>query len=149
MTATCRPQPASTRRRPQAVGRPVAVLPEPRQGLLTAPTRGARDEQEDDVSQVMDHIGQDGIGTGVTQQDGIGQDEPEQGRVRPGARSASAGRLRVVGRDERGITTAEYAVGTAAGAGFAGLLYKLLTGGLGDQMLSRFFEHVMTLLGIG
>ena len=52
-------------------------------------------------------------------------------------------------RDERGITTAEYAVGTAAGAGFAGLLYKLLTGGLGDQMLSRFFEHVMTLLGIG
>jgi len=51
--------------------------------------------------------------------------------------------------DERGITTAEYAVGTAAGAGFAGLLYKLLTGGLGDEMLSRFYEHVMSLLGIG
>lgn len=32
-------------------------------------------------------------------------------------------------RSEFGITTAEYAVGTAAGAGFAGLLYKLLTGG--------------------
>ena len=29
---------------------------------------------------------------------------------------------------EAGITTAEYAVGTAAGAGFAGLLYTLLTG---------------------
>lgn len=52
-------------------------------------------------------------------------------------------------RDESGITTAEYAVGTAAGAGFAGLLYKLLTGGLGDQLLNRFFDHVMNLLGIG
>ena len=39
-------------------------------------------------------------------------------------------------RDERGITTAEYAVGTAAGAGLAGLLYKMLTGGLGDKLLS-------------
>ena len=35
---------------------------------------------------------------------------------------------------ERGITTAEYAVGTAAGAGLAGLLYKLLTGGFGDKL---------------
>ncbi|WP_278257625.1 DUF4244 domain-containing protein [Nocardioides convexus] len=35
-------------------------------------------------------------------------------------------RLRSDGRrrDERGVTTAEYAVATAAGAGFAGLLYK-------------------------
>ena len=33
--------------------------------------------------------------------------------------------------DQRGITTAEYAVGTAAGAGLAGLLFKLLTGGFG------------------
>lgn len=52
-------------------------------------------------------------------------------------------------RDERGITTAEYAVGTAAGAGFAGLLYKLLTGSFGDQLLGRLFDHVMSLLGIG
>ena len=36
-------------------------------------------------------------------------------------------------RAEDGITTAEYAVGTAAGAGLAGLLYQLLTGGFGDQ----------------
>jgi hypothetical protein len=53
------------------------------------------------------------------------------------------------GRDERGITTAEYAVGTAAGAGFAGLLYKLLAGGFGDKLLGRLFDHVMGLLGIG
>jgi hypothetical protein len=51
--------------------------------------------------------------------------------------------------DERGITTAEYAVGTAAGAGLAGLLYKLLTGGFGDQMLRSLFDHVLGLLGIG
>ena len=48
-----------------------------------------------------------------------------------------------------GITTAEYAVGTAAGAGFAALLYKMLTGGFGDQLLGRLFDHVMGLLGIG
>ena len=52
-------------------------------------------------------------------------------------------------RDQRGITTAEYAVGTAAGAGFAGLLYTLLTGAFGDQLLGRLFKHVMGLLGIG
>ena len=52
-------------------------------------------------------------------------------------------------RDDRGITTAEYAVGTAAGAGLAGLLYKLLTGGFGDQLLKTLFDHVLGLLGIG
>lgn len=51
--------------------------------------------------------------------------------------------------DEQGITTAEYAVGTAAGAGFAGILYQLLTGGLGDSMLRSMFDHVLGLLGIG
>lgn len=52
-------------------------------------------------------------------------------------------------RAERGITTAEYAVGTAAGAGLAGLLYKLLTGGFGNQMLRTLYDHVLGLLGIG
>lgn len=55
----------------------------------------------------------------------------------------------LVVRSERGITTAEYAVGTAAGAGLAGLLYKLLTGGFGDQLLKTLFDHVLGLLGIG
>lgn len=49
---------------------------------------------------------------------------------------------------DRGITTAEYAVGTAAGAGLAGLLYKLLTGGFGNQLLHTLFDHVLALLGI-
>ena len=59
---------------------------------------------------------------------------------------AGSGPLR---REDRGITTAEYAVGTAAGAGLAGLLYKLLTGGFGDQLLRTLFDHVLGLLGIG
>jgi len=51
-------------------------------------------------------------------------------------------------RTERGITTAEYAVGTAAGAGLAGLLYKLLTGGFGNELLMKLYDHVLGLLGI-
>ena len=52
-------------------------------------------------------------------------------------------------RSQNGITTAEYAVGTAAGAGLAGLLYTMLTGGLGTRLLTALFDHVMSLLGIG
>jgi hypothetical protein len=63
------------------------------------------------------------------------------GTTTPGARRRAV--------DERGITTAEYAVGTAAGAGFAGLLYKLLSGGFGDSLLTTLFDHVLGLLGIG
>jgi len=58
-------------------------------------------------------------------------------------------RTRRPARSEEGITTAEYAVGTAAGAGLAGLLYKLLTGGFGEQLLRTLFDHVLGLLGIG
>ena len=46
-----------------------------------------------------------------------------------------------------GITTAEYAVGTAAGAGLAGLLFKLLTGGFGEQLLRTLFDHVLVPAG--
>ncbi len=52
-------------------------------------------------------------------------------------------------RAEQGITTAEYAVGTAAGAGLAGLLFTLLTGSFGKQLLTTLFEHVLSLLGLG
>jgi hypothetical protein len=53
-----------------------------------------------------------------------------------------------VSRADRGITTAEYAVGTAAGAGLAGLLYKMLTGGFGNELLQKLYDHVLQLLGI-
>ena len=66
-------------------------------------------------------------------------------RTRHHARTGRLGRPDL----EAGITTAEYAVGTAAGAGFAGLLYTLLSGGFGDQLLRSLFDHVLGLLGIG
>ena len=43
-------------------------------------------------------------------------------------------------QDEQGITT---------GAGLAGLLFKLLTGGFGEQLLRTLFNHVLSLLGVG
>lgn len=61
----------------------------------------------------------------------------------------SAFRHRHRPRDDRGVTTAEYAVATAAGAGFAGLLYKMLTGGLGTRLIRTLFDHVLSLLGLG
>ena len=51
--------------------------------------------------------------------------------------------------DELGITTAEYAIGTAAGAGLAGVLYKLVTSGFGDRMLRSLYSHALGMLGIG
>lgn len=51
--------------------------------------------------------------------------------------------------EEAGITTAEYAVGTAAGAGLAGVLYAMVTGGFGDKLLTTLFDHVLSLLGVG
>jgi len=51
-------------------------------------------------------------------------------------------------RDEGGVTTAEYAVVTAAGCGFASVLIKLLTSDWGQRMLKTLFQMVMTVLGI-
>jgi hypothetical protein len=47
-------------------------------------------------------------------------------------------------RDEQGMTTAEYAVGTVAACGFAGVLFKLLTSnpvlGLLRKVIERAFD---------
>jgi Flp pilus assembly pilin Flp len=51
-------------------------------------------------------------------------------------------------RNERGVTTAEYAVVTAAGCGFASVLIKLLTSDWGQRLLKTLFELVMKVLGI-
>jgi Protein of unknown function (DUF4244) len=69
--------------------------------------------------------------------------------VRPRSAATTRGGDLMHHHDQRGITTAEYAVGTAAGAGLAGLLFKLLTGGFGEQLLRTLFDHVLSLLGIG
>ena len=77
--------------------------------------------------------------------DGRCAGNPDHAAVDPRARVPH---LQVI-RPEAGITTAEYAVGTAAGAGLAGLLYTMLSGGFGDQLLTTLFDHVLGLLGIG
>lgn len=51
-------------------------------------------------------------------------------------------------RNERGVTTAEYAVVTAAGCGFASVLIQLLTSDWGEQLLKTLFEMIMKVLGI-
>lgn len=49
-------------------------------------------------------------------------------------------------RNHDGATTAEYAVCTGAAVGFAGLLFKLLSGGAGQKLLDSVFEHVLAML---
>jgi hypothetical protein len=56
------------------------------------------------------------------------------------------GRTTIRGRDEAGATTAEYAVCTGAGVGFAGLLFKFLTSDTGQHIVKTVFDHVLKLL---
>lgn len=49
-------------------------------------------------------------------------------------------------RTEAGATTAEYAVCTGAGVGFAGLLFKFLTSDTGQHIVKTVFDHVLKLL---
>ncbi|MGN6252375.1 MAG: DUF4244 domain-containing protein [Marmoricola sp.] len=49
-------------------------------------------------------------------------------------------------RDERGATTAEYAVCTGAGVGFAGVLFKFLTSDLGQGFLKLVWAGIKSLL---
>lgn len=49
-------------------------------------------------------------------------------------------------KDETGATTAEYAVCTGAGVGFAGLLFKLLSSDTGQKVVSTVFDKIMGIL---
>lgn len=49
-------------------------------------------------------------------------------------------------RGEQGATTAEYAVCTGAGVGFAGLLFKFLTSGPGQDLLKTVWHGIEGLL---
>lgn len=51
-------------------------------------------------------------------------------------------------RNERGVTTAEYAVVTAAGCGFATVLLKLLQSDFGQGLLRSLFELIMRVVGL-
>lgn len=51
-------------------------------------------------------------------------------------------------RSARGAVSAEYAVATAAGCGFASVLIKLLTSDWGKALLKALFNIVLSVLGI-
>jgi len=49
-------------------------------------------------------------------------------------------------RNENGMSTAEYAVGTVSACGFAGVLYKILTSDFGEGLLESVLDKVIGLL---
>jgi hypothetical protein len=49
-------------------------------------------------------------------------------------------------RDDLGMTTAEYAVGTVSACSFAGILYKIITSGFGEKLLEGLLDKVMDIL---
>ncbi len=49
-------------------------------------------------------------------------------------------------RDQAGATTAEYAVCTGAGVGFAGLLFKFLSSGAGQKFVENVFDKITSIL---
>jgi hypothetical protein len=51
-------------------------------------------------------------------------------------------------RSQKGVASAEYAVATAAGCGFAALLIKLLTSDWGQALLKTLFDLVLKMIGI-
>jgi hypothetical protein len=54
--------------------------------------------------------------------------------------------MRKTNKGEAGATTAEYAVCTGAGVGFAGLLFKFLTSDPGQHLIKTVFDHVVNML---
>ena len=51
-------------------------------------------------------------------------------------------------RNEKGATTAEYAVVTAAGCGFGAVLLRLLMSDWGQALLKRLFEVFLGMIGL-
>lgn len=55
--------------------------------------------------------------------------------------------VRRLKHSERGMTTAEYAVGTVAACGFGGVLYQLLTSDTVQGLLSGVLEKAFGVIG--
>lgn len=51
-------------------------------------------------------------------------------------------------RTQRGVTTAEYAVVTAAGCGFGAVLIQLLQSDFGQSLLKQLFALIMKVIGL-
>jgi Flp pilus assembly pilin Flp len=52
-------------------------------------------------------------------------------------------------RDQKGATTAEYAVVTAAAAGFGGILFTFLKSDWAKALLEQIFSLILSAIGIG
>ena len=64
-------------------------------------------------------------------------------RVRPFC-AALPSRLRRLGREEHGMSTVEYAIGTVAAAAFGALLYTVVTGDSILTALTGLVERALT-----
>ena len=51
-------------------------------------------------------------------------------------------------RTQKGVASAEYAVATAAGCGFAAVLIKLLTSDWGQEVVKTLFSIILKMVGI-
>ena len=57
---------------------------------------------------------------------------------------AILGRLRTASRDDQGMSTAEYAIGTIAAAAFAALLYTVISGDSVVGALTRIIARALS-----
>jgi hypothetical protein len=60
--------------------------------------------------------------------------------------SAMRAKLAVVRSDDSGMSTAEYAVGTVAACGFAGVLWKLLSSDAVTDLLFELIKKALSFL---
>jgi hypothetical protein len=51
-------------------------------------------------------------------------------------------------RNQKGVSTAEYAVVTAAGAGFGAILLKLLGSDFGQTLIKTIFDTFLKMIGL-
>lgn len=65
-------------------------------------------------------------------------------RTTPDARSTVGDRLRRLARDDEGMSTAEYAIGTIAAAAFAALLYTVISGDGVIGALTGIIQRALT-----
>ena len=65
-------------------------------------------------------------------------------RTTPDPRSTVRDRLRRLARDDEGMSTAEYAIGTIAAAAFAALLYTVISGDGVVGALTGIIQRALT-----
>ena len=61
-----------------------------------------------------------------------------------GIGATTVGRLRRLLRDDAGMSTVEYAIGLVAAAGFAALLYSIVTGDSVTAALTQLVQRALT-----